>query len=120
MSPRDARIGAVPEADLARLDSDLHHVRDQADLDRRSEAAFRLETRRSLDLITATQATTAAQLLRMTDLANRLDVSVTSSASTLTAVCAELAEQRGALKVVAGLAVVVMPIIMEVARHVFK
>lgn len=120
MSPRDTRLGVVPEAVVERIDSDMHHLRDQADIDRRTEAAFRLETRESLRQITATQAATATQIGRMTDLVNRLDVTSSANAGTLTAVCTELAEQRGGLKIVAGLAVVVMPVVMEVLRHLFR
>lgn len=120
MNPRDSRLGAVPETAIAVLDSDVHHIREQADADRRQEAAFRAETRRTLEQITASQASTSGQMMRVTDLINRLDVSTAANAGTLTAVCTELSEQRGALKIVAALAVVVMPLVMEALRHVFR
>lgn len=115
---RDTR-GAAPIAELARLDSDMHHVREQADIDRRTEAAFRAETRAQLQHIEQTQAGTLGQLMRVTDLVNRLDVQGAKHTLVLDDVARELAERRGGLKIVAGLAVAV-PLLLEVARHVWR
>jgi hypothetical protein len=118
--PRDARNGAAPEVELARLDSDMHHLRDQADTDRRTEAGFRAETRASLQRIDAAQASTSGQLMRVSDLVNRLDVASAAQTTALDEIATSLAEHRGGLKIVAGLTVFVMPVVMEVLRHVFK
>jgi hypothetical protein len=44
MSPRD-NGGAIPLADLAEAKSDVHHLRSQADLDRRALADLRSDVR---------------------------------------------------------------------------
>ena len=116
MSPRDSRLGAVPETAIAVLDSDMHHVREQADIDRRTEAAFRLETRQQLAQLVTTQATTAAQLARVSDLVNRIEVASISNGKVLTSVCNEMAERRGGLRMV-GAAVVLVPVAVELIRH---
>lgn len=116
---RDARNGAAPEVELARLDSDMHHLRDQNDIDRRTEAAFRVETREQLQRIDAAQSSTSAQLMRVNDLVNRIDVTQGKQELIMADMCRELAERRGGLKIVGGLAVAV-PILLEIARHVFK
>lgn len=104
---------------MARLDSDLHHLRDQADIDRRTEATFRAETREQLQRIDATQNSTSGQLMRVSDLVNRIDVSQGKHELILTDVVASLAEQRGGLKIVGALAVAA-PLIIEVLRHVLR
>ena len=119
MPPRDGRNGAEPIAELARLDSDMHHLRDQTDTDRRTEAAFRVETREQLQRIDAAQSSTAGQLMRVTDLVNRLDVSTTAHSGHLNDIRLELAYFRGSLKVVAAIAAAV-PILIEVAKHLAK
>lgn len=113
---RDNR-GAAPIAELARLDSDMHHVREQADIDRRTEATFRAETREQLQRIDAAQASTSGQLMRVSDLVNRIDVSQGKHDLILADVSAALSEQRGGLKIVGALAVAA-PLVLEVLKHV--
>jgi hypothetical protein len=120
MGPRDNRTGAAPVAELARLDSDVHHIRDQADTDRRTEAAFRLETRNQLQQIESAQASTAGQVMRVSDLVNRLDVASTSHTAQLGDIRLELAASRGAVKIIAAVVVVTVPLIGEVLRHVLR
>lgn len=115
---RDTR-GAAPQVAIAQLDSDMHHLRDQADIDRRTEATFRTETRAQLLQIDAAQAATSGQLGRVGDLVNRLDVANGAHTLVLTDITRELAEQRGGLKIIGALAVVA-PLLLEVAKHVFR
>lgn len=119
MTPRDGRTGAAPEVELARIDSDVHHLRDQNDTDRRSTATRFSELRRELEGIHVAQATQASQLARVTDLADRVDVSCTSQRKMLEAITIELAERRGGIKLVGALAIF-MPIVVAIAEHLFR
>jgi hypothetical protein len=116
---RDNR-GAAPVAELARLDSDMHHVREQADMDRRSTAARLIEERQHRERMELAIATTASQLARVGDLTNRLDVANTANTAYLSDLRLELATMRATTKVVAGLVVLAVPLIGEVLRHVFR
>jgi hypothetical protein len=119
MAPR----GAIPEAEYARLDSDVHHLREQADIDRRTTAARHQEERLARDRFDQQLSATAAKLGRVEDLVNRLDVANTANAQTLTKILTELAERRGGHKTMGALAVlasVISPIVFEILRHFFK
>lgn len=119
MPPRDGRTGAVPIAELAIIESDQHHLREQADIDRRTSAAFRLETRAQLSALQLAQATTASEVARTNDLVNRIDVSTGKHELILKDISLELAEHRGGLKMIAALAVVV-PVAMKIVEHFAK
>jgi hypothetical protein len=108
--------GAIPLAKLAEVDSGLHHLREQADIDRRATAARLVEERRHRERMEAAIADTASQLGRVTDLTNRLDVSTHAHAETLGQILIEQAKARGALWVIGAL-VAAVPVGVEVVKH---
>lgn len=119
MSERSAG-GAVPMVKLAGLDSDVHHLREQADIDRRTTAARLIEERQHRERMELAIATTASQLARVADLTNRLDVANTANTSYLGDIRLELAASRATTRVIAVGVTVVVPIIAEVLRHLFR
>ncbi len=111
--------GSIPAVKLAELDSGVHHLREQADMDRRATAARLIEERNHRDRMDQAIAETAGQLGRVVDLVNRLDVSTAKHAGQLDDIRMELASQRGAIKVVAVIAAAV-PLVVEVIKHIVR
>jgi hypothetical protein len=112
---KDTDRGARPEVELAVLESDIHHIREQNDIDRRSAAARLKENRERWERLEDAVRQQATQLARVGDLCNRLEVANTTNTATLTAVLVELAERRGGIKIVGALAVGV-PVVLELLR----
>jgi hypothetical protein len=111
--------GAVPLAKLAEVDSGLHHLREQADIDRRATAARLIEERSHRERMEQAINGTASLLGRVVDLTNRLEVSTLSHAGTLGDIRVELASARGWIKGAVALAAAA-PVIAEVLRHLVK
>jgi hypothetical protein len=112
--------GATPAVKLAELDSGVHHLREQADMDRRATAARLIEERQHRERMEQAINGTASLLGRVVDLTNRMEVASISQGEALGEIRIELAGARGWIKGVAALAVVAGPLIAEVLRHLFR
>jgi len=102
--PRDRRTGAQPEVELAIIESDVHHLRDQNDRDRRATAERLSEIRLWRERMELALATQAAQLARGADSLDRLEVARKADASTLAELVALTHRGRGAFWVLTGIA----------------
>lgn len=118
--PRERERGASPEVELAIIDSDLHHVREQADRDRRAMAERMVELRKWRDRMELSHATATAQIARLADTCDRLEVARHSDAQQLGELVALSHRGRGAFWVLAGLASFAgVGTILELVRFLF-
>lgn len=117
---RDERTGAIPAVKLAEVESGVHHLREQADMDRRSTAARLIEERQHRERMELAIATAASQLARVGDSVNRLDVANASNTLALGEIRVEIATSRATNKVIAIIVLAAVPFIEEVLRHVFR
>ncbi len=96
MSPRDK--GAAPSVEMAIIESDVHHLREQTDRDRRAVAERLVDLRNWRERIETTLATIAAQLARLEDRARRQEADGQAQTEALSKLATGVLEQRGALR----------------------
>jgi len=113
---RDTSNGAAPEAQLAELNSDVHHLEEDFKQHRIDVAKRHAEERRFREAITLSHATLAANVARLDDSYRRL----TDTATTHTNVLHEL---RGMMRLgafVVGAIAAAVPVIMKVIEHLWR
>jgi hypothetical protein len=118
VSPRDSRLSAAPEAEIARLDSDAHHLREQADIDRRTAAQFRIETREQLERVNLAIATQGATSARIEDKVCRLESDGLRQTQALESLAKSVSEQRGAVRLAAW-AIPAAVALVELGAHLW-
>lgn len=106
MSPRDRRGsgGAMPEVELAIIESDVHHLREQADRDRRGFSERMIELRKWRERLELATTTNAAHVARLADTCDRLEVARKADAGQLAELVAITHKARGAYWALAGIA----------------
>lgn len=103
------------------LDSDVHHLREQADTDRRSLARRLVEDRERLERIEAAQAAGAVQLARAADSIASLAHGAEAMHGTQTLILREMHRAQGAVRFLrwilgAGLLIEIGRLYLEHAR----
>jgi len=101
---RERPSGSLPEVELALIESDVHHLREQADRDRRGFAERMSELRDWRQRVELAITTNANQVIRLVDVCDRLDVARKSDAQQLAELVALSHKARGAWWVLAGIA----------------
>ena len=94
---RDRNRGVVPEAEMLIMESDVHHLREQADRDRRATAERLIDIRGWRDRVDV-------QLARQGDSLERLEVARKADAQQLAELVGLSHRARGAFWVLAALA----------------
>ena len=89
--------GAAPEVLMAIVESDVHHLREQADMDRRGVASRLAEDRARLERIEAAQAAGALQSARTADSVSSLERIAEAQAGTLSNVLKVMHRAQGSI-----------------------
>jgi hypothetical protein len=96
--PRDSNVGVAPEVAMHILDSDVHHLREQTDADRRSFARRLTEDRARMERIETAQAAAAVQVARAADSVSLLAHGATAMQATQTLILREMHRAQGAVR----------------------
>ncbi len=89
--------GAIPEVRLAELESAQHHLREQADLDRRAMAARNRSTADRVKSVEEDVATILVEQARMQTVLEHVDTTVKGTANVQDSILAFVNQQRGAI-----------------------
>jgi hypothetical protein len=100
MSPRSDKVGVAPEVALAMIESDVHHLREQSDIDRRGFVRRLHEDRERLDRIDKAQGVTALEMARASDGVRRLERIAEAQEGTLKHLLETVYGFRGGLRLV--------------------
>jgi hypothetical protein len=117
MSPRDER-GAVPIAKLAELDSAAHHLREQADRDRRTQAERNRDHADRFDRLEDGHNAIRLEVSRVSDTCKRLEFQAGVQTETQSKILDYISQQRGSLRVLKFL--LGGGVVFEVARLVME
>lgn len=91
------RNGASPEAMMAIVDSDIHHLREQSDMDRRRFATRLNEDRKRLDELQAVMNANTVILARLSDNVERLGEALKGVTATTGVMLSDVHKGKGAL-----------------------
>lgn len=119
MSPRNE--GAAPEVEMAIVQSDVHHLREQGDLDRRRFAQRLNEDRARLERMDAKLGAQGQQLALVVASTTRLERVAEAQQQTQVLILQDIHKSKGALKVLSwllgsGIAFEVITKLVEHAR----